>query len=160
MPSLRPSISVQATNGGAPKPVPTLDPEVPPASPVSNQRCGEMGSEHFDQDKFGQSSDADPVIDEDTDPEFHHTVYLLDGGTLLGLHQHKRPAPKEPFSEYRVGLDHLVFRCVDRDELEKWASRLDELGIEHGTVKDAAYGSPLSFRDPDDIALEFFAPPG
>jgi glyoxylase I family protein len=104
--------------------------------------------------------DADPVIDEDTDPEFHHTVYLLDGGTLLGLHQHKRPAPKESFSEYRVGLDHLAFRCVDRDELEKWASRLDELGIEHGTIKDAAYGSALSFRDPDGIALEFFAPPG
>jgi glyoxylase I family protein len=104
--------------------------------------------------------DADPVIDEDTDPEFHHTVYLLDGGTLLGLHEHKRPAPNEPFSEYRVGLDHLSFGCVDRDELEKWASRLDELGIEHGTIKDAAYGSGLSFRDPDGIALEFFAPPG
>ena len=104
--------------------------------------------------------DAEPVIDEDTDPEFHHTVYLLDGGTLLGLHQHERPAPKEPFSEYRVGLDHLAFGCANRDELEKWATRLDELGIEHGTIKDAAYGSGLSFRDPDGIALEFFAPPG
>lgn len=104
--------------------------------------------------------DAEPVIDEDTDPEFHHTVYLLDGGTLLGLHQHERPAPNEPFSEYRVGLDHLAFGCANRDELEKWATRLDELGIEHGTIKDAAYGSGLSFRDPDGIALEFFAPPG
>ncbi len=104
--------------------------------------------------------DAEPVIDEDTDPEFHHTVYLLDGGTLLGLHRHKRSAPRESFSEYRVGLDHLAFGCANRDELEKWASRLDELGIEHGTIKDAAYGSALSFRDPDGIALEFFAPPG
>jgi glyoxylase I family protein len=104
--------------------------------------------------------DAEPVIDEDTDPELHHTVYLLGGGTLLGLHQHKRPAPDEQFSEYRVGLDHLAFGCATRGELEKWASRLDELGIKHGAVKDAAYGSGLSFRDPDGIALEFFAPPG
>ena len=71
--------------------------------------------------------DAEPVIDEDTDPELHHTVYLLGGGTLLGLHQHKRPAPDEQFSEYRVGLDHLAFGCANRGELEKWASRLDEL---------------------------------
>jgi catechol 2,3-dioxygenase-like lactoylglutathione lyase family enzyme len=30
---------------------------------------------------------AKPVLDEDTGG-FHHTVYLLPGGTLLGLHQH------------------------------------------------------------------------
>ena len=38
-------------------------------------------------------------------------------------------------------------------------TRLDDLGIEHGEIKDAHYGSGLSFRDPDGIALEFFAPP-
>jgi glyoxylase I family protein len=103
--------------------------------------------------------DAEPVIDEDTDPDFHHTVYLLGGGTLLGLHQHGKPAPPERFSEFRVGLDHVSFGVADRAELEKWASRLEELGIEHGAIKDAPYGSGLSFRDPDGIALEFFAPP-
>ena len=107
------------------------------------------------QELFG----ADPVIDEDTDPDFHHTVYLLGQGTLIGLHQHAQPAPAETFSEFRVGLDHLAFGCADRAELDKWALRLDELGIEHGGIKDAAYGSGLSFRDPDGIALEFFAPP-
>jgi glyoxylase I family protein len=104
--------------------------------------------------------DADPVIDEDTEPNFHHTVYLVGNGTLIGLHQHQHAAPAEPFSEYRVGLDHVAFGCADRGELEKWARRLDELGIEHGLIKDAPYGSGLSFRDPDGIALEFFAPPG
>jgi catechol-2,3-dioxygenase len=102
---------------------------------------------------------AQPVIDEDTDPDFHHTVYLI-GNTLVGLHQHGTPAPDERFSEYRVGLDHVAFGCADRGELEAWAQRLDELGVEHGGIKDAAYGSGLSFRDPDGIALEFFAPPG
>src|SRR6266480_6155731 len=71
--------------------------------------------------------DAQPVLNEDTDPDFHHTVYLL-GDTLIGLHQHKTKAPKESFSEYRVGLDHVAFGCANRDELQKWAARLDELG--------------------------------
>jgi glyoxylase I family protein len=103
--------------------------------------------------------DAKPVIDEDTDPDLHHTVYLVGNGTLVGLHQHKRPAPNEKFSEFRVGLDHVAFGCASRTELEKWSRRLDELGVEHGDIKDAGYGSGLSFRDPDGIALEFFAPP-
>ena len=50
------------------------------------------------------------MLDEDTDPDFHHTVYLLGGNTLFGLHQHGTPAPEEPFSEHRVGLDHVSFR--------------------------------------------------
>ena len=101
-----------------------------------------------------------PVLDEDTDPDFHHTVYLLGNNTLLGLHQHGTPAPDERFSEYRVGLDHVGFACANRAELESWVTKLDELGIEHGGIKDATYGSGISFRDPDGIALELFAPPG
>jgi glyoxylase I family protein len=103
--------------------------------------------------------DADPVLDEDTEPNFHHTVFMVGNGMLVGLHQHATPAPAEKFSEFRVGLDHVSFGCADRDELEKWAARLDELGVEHGGIKDASYGSGVSFRDPDGIALEFFAPP-
>jgi glyoxylase I family protein len=103
--------------------------------------------------------DAKPVLDEDTDPDFHHTVYMIGNGTLIGLHQHDAPAPDESFSEYRVGLDHVSFGCTNRGDLEKWAGRLDELGIKNGGIKDAAYGSGVSFRDPDGIALEFFSPP-
>ena len=101
--------------------------------------------------------DAEPVLDEDTDPDFHHTVYMV-GNTLVGLHQHTKPAD-ERFSEFRVGLDHVAFGCADRAELESWTRRLDELGVEHGEIKDRSYGSGVSFRDPDGIALEFFAPP-
>ena len=103
--------------------------------------------------------DAKPVLDEDTDPDFHHTVYLLGNGTLLGLHQHKTPAPADDFSEYRIGLDHISFGVADRAELERWTQRLDELGIAHGGIKDATYGSGVSFRDPDGIALELLCPP-
>ena len=108
---------------------------------------------------YGTLFDSEPVIDEDTDPDMHHTVWLVGAGTLIGLHQHGTPAPAEVFSECRVGLDHLSFGVAARGDLEKWASRLDELGVPHGAIKDAHYGSGLSFRDPDGIALEFFAPP-
>ena len=103
--------------------------------------------------------DAKPALDEDTDPDFHHTVSLIGGGMLFGLHQHVKGAPDERFSEFKVGLDHVAFGCADRRALEDWAERLDALGVQHGGIKDASYGSGLSFRDPDGIALEFFAPP-
>jgi catechol-2,3-dioxygenase len=101
----------------------------------------------------------DPAIDEHTDGGFRHIVWALDGGTLLGIHEHQQRASESDFSEYQVGLDHVAFACGNRAYLEKWQSRLDELGIEHGGIVDAPYGSGLSFRDPDNIALEFFAPP-
>lgn len=107
---------------------------------------------------YGKLLDAEPVLDEDTDPDMHHTVYLL-GTTLLGLHQHGTKPPDEPFSEHRVGLDHIAFGCADRAELESWERHLDDLGIAHGGIKDAHYGSGISFRDPDGIALELFCPP-
>jgi catechol 2,3-dioxygenase-like lactoylglutathione lyase family enzyme len=104
---------------------------------------------------FGSS----PVLDEDeTAGSFHHTVYALDGGQLFGLHTHTVPTD-DTFDEHRTGMDHVAFGCRDRGELETWAARLDELGIKHDGIKDAHYGSGVSFRDPDNIALEFFAPP-
>ena len=103
--------------------------------------------------------DSDPVVDEHTDAGYRHLVWVLDGGTLLGIHQHQRGVPAEPFTEFRVGLDHVGFGVANRAELEKWVDRLNALGISHGGIVDAGYGSGLSFRDPDGIALEFFAPP-
>jgi glyoxylase I family protein len=101
---------------------------------------------------------VDPVLDEDTGP-FRHVVWLV-GQTLVGLHQFPDLASNEPFNERRIGLDHLAFACADRSELVEWEARLTELGMANGGIVDAPYGSGLSFRDPDNIALEFFAPPG
>jgi hypothetical protein len=75
---------------------------------------------------------------------------------LFGLHTHAQPQ-SGTFDERSPGLDHIAFGCT-RDELTTWRSRLEELGIAHGGIKEAHYGSGLSFRDPDNIALEFFAP--
>lgn len=100
---------------------------------------------------------VDPVLDEDCGP-FHHVVYPV-GSTLLGLHAFPDLSTKDAFDERRPGLDHIAFGCASRAELQAWAARLDELGVEHGGIVDAHYGSGLSFRDPDNIALELFAPP-
>ena len=102
---------------------------------------------------------SDPVLDEDAG-SFYHVVFALDGGALFGLHTHPTPNDHPQFSEYRSGLDHVAFGVASRSELESWEKRLGELGIENGGIVDAPYGSGLSFRDPDNIALEFSAPPG
>jgi catechol-2,3-dioxygenase len=101
--------------------------------------------------------DADPVIDEDTGP-FHHVVWLL-GGTLIGIHAFPDGDNDLTFDERRPGLDHVAFGCANRTELEEWANRLDKLGVAHGGIVDAPYGCGLSFRDPDNLPLEFFSPP-
>lgn len=104
---------------------------------------------------------ADPVLDEDEESgTFHHTVFLLDGGMLFGLHTHMGAESGEPADERRTGLDHIGFALSGTIELEQWKSRLDALGIAHGGIKKASYGSGISFRDPDNIALEFFIAPG
>jgi catechol-2,3-dioxygenase len=98
-----------------------------------------------------------PVLDEDTGP-FRHVVWMV-SGTLFGLHQFPDTDTTTPFTERRAGLDHVAFAVADRTELERWEKRLDQLGISHGEIRDAAYGSALSFRDPDGLPLELFAPP-
>ncbi|MDJ0393739.1 VOC family protein [Rhodococcus sp. G-MC3] len=102
---------------------------------------------------------TEPVLDEDEESgNFHHSVFALAGGMLFGLHTHKGSAGEGPFDERRIGLDHIAFACT-QEELAEWPGTLDDLGIAHTGIKNAHYGSGISFRDPDNIALEFFAPP-
>jgi glyoxylase I family protein len=62
------------------------------------------------------------------------------------------------FDEFRIGLDHLEFLVVHRDDLDTWVARLDELGVRHSGVKEPSYtpNAMVTFRDPDNIQLEFF----
>jgi glyoxylase I family protein len=75
---------------------------------------------------------------------------------MFALHQHHAQSDGSAFNELHVGLDHIAFGCDSRDQLGNWIVRLDELGISHGEIVDAFYGSGLAFRDPDNIQLEFF----
>jgi catechol 2,3-dioxygenase-like lactoylglutathione lyase family enzyme len=108
--------------------------------------------------------DTAPAIDEDVPAlpghhrGFHHTIFVLPGGVILALHAHVGGAGADRFDELRPGLDHIGFGCADRGELERLRVRLDELGIRHNGIADDALGHGLSFRDPDNVALEFWAP--
>ena len=109
-------------------------------------------------DWYQRLFDVEPAMDEEANG-YRHVVFPLAGGQLFGLHTLPLTQPDDVFQELRAGLDHVAFGCASRDELEGWATRLDELGIGHGEIVDAHFGSGLAFRDPDNIALEFFAPP-
>jgi glyoxylase I family protein len=101
---------------------------------------------------------AEPVLDEDTGP-FRHVVFVL-GETMLGLHQFPEGIEDVPHTPRRPGLDHMAFAVTDRQELVAWARRLETMGVEHGGIVDAPYGSGLAVKDPDGLPLELFAPPG
>jgi glyoxylase I family protein len=107
---------------------------------------------------------AEPVLDEEVPAlpghhqGFHHTIFALSGGPLLALHEHATTGRDDQFDEFRPGLDHVGFGCADRSELEQWQTPLDELGVKHGGIAEDAIGFGLSFRDPDNISLEFWAP--
>ena len=106
---------------------------------------------------YGRLFNSQPILEEDTGP-FSHAVWLLGGQTLFAINEFPDPVSDADFNERQVGLDHVAFACADRIEIEEWLNRLNELHVINGGIVDVSYGSVLSFRDPDNIALEFFAP--
>lgn len=82
-------------------------------------------------------------------------IFALPSGTNLGLTEHN-PTTTEKFTPFQPGMDHLGLAVDSVDELRAWAEHLTQAGIAHSGLVDATYGTALSFKDPDDIALEFF----
>jgi glyoxylase I family protein len=80
----------------------------------------------------------------------------LQSGVELCLVDHR--TRQAAFDEFRTGLDHLEFVVACREDLDRWVARLDELGIDHSGVKEPSFTSNamVTFRDPDNIQLEFF----
>jgi glyoxylase I family protein len=76
----------------------------------------------------------------------------------LGLHcfVEATKTTDESFDARRPGLDHVAFACSTIEELNSWASRLDQLAIARSEILTEPYGSGLAFTDPDGIALELF----
>lgn len=116
------------------------------------------------RDWYARLFGTEPVLDEDVAPVaghhggYHHTIFVLAGGTIVALHVHRSMQPTNRFDAHAPGLDHLGFGCTDRAEIEQLRGRLADLGIPHQGIVDDALGHALSFRDPDGIALEFWAP--
>jgi catechol 2,3-dioxygenase-like lactoylglutathione lyase family enzyme len=110
-------------------------------------------------DWYEQLLGVQKIMEGEEDGIAYVTTIHPSSALILGLRRHGSTAD-ERFDESRVGLDHAALGVATRAEMDGWAARLDELGIEHSGVKDVPYGSVITFRDPDNIQLEFFALPG
>jgi glyoxylase I family protein len=76
-------------------------------------------------------------------------------GLRIGLLQHPTN-DGSTFSEFRTGLDHVEFEVGTMRELAEWRRHLDELGVPYSGARPHI----VTFRDPDNIQLEFFCPSG
>jgi catechol 2,3-dioxygenase-like lactoylglutathione lyase family enzyme len=90
---------------------------------------------------------------------FAKVLVRPDSGMFLGLHHHDANG-SEPFGEHRTGLDHVGIQVETRDDVDRWAEHLDRHGVQRGEIVEGKLGDTtyavLSFRDPDNIALELF----
>ena len=109
---------------------------------------------------YGEVLGFEPTARYETEAFARVILRHPDSGAILGLNRHTAPVAAEPFDERRAGLDHLALRVPDRSALDAWVERFDDFGIPHSDVKHgAAPGSFLvTFRDPDGLQLEVFAP--
>jgi len=78
-------------------------------------------------------------------------------GFMLSLIRHPDGTGTR-FTQRQTGLDHLGLTARNKAELLGWERRLRELDVEFTPVQDSELGHHLNFRDPDGIALEFYAP--
>ena len=76
---------------------------------------------------------------------------------VVGLIEHP-DGRGERFDERRPGLDHFGLHVPEASDLDGWAEHLTSLGVSHSGIKSVAYGSAITFRDPDNIQLELHLP--
>ncbi|TFD84031.1 VOC family protein [Cryobacterium lactosi] len=96
-----------------------------------------------------------PPTDELDGEKLHRRLFALPGGVNIGLTEHT-PTTTERFTPFRPGMDHLGFAVENIEELQRWAEYLTGAAIDHCGLIEADYGTALSFKDPDGVALEFF----
>lgn len=82
-------------------------------------------------------------------------LFRLPSGTNIGLTVHDR-GTNGRFDPFTPGLDHLGFAVDGIDDLREWQAHLDDSGIANSGLVEASYGTALSVKDPDGVALEFF----
>lgn len=89
-----------------------------------------------------------------------NAAFLHDGTLGLGLCKQWREtsAAERRFDEARVGLDHVGLRVASAADIDQAVAHLDAHGVAHSEVKSASMPGSLvlTFRDPDNIQLEYF----
>jgi glyoxylase I family protein len=80
-------------------------------------------------------------------------------GWVIGLCEYPAHADGT-LSEFRTGLDHIAFTVPSRDDLDAWQGLLAEKGVTFSPIADSPLDTLRALRDPDDIQLELWLPPG
>jgi len=80
------------------------------------------------------------------------------GGIEIGFIQHPETPPGDRFDEMRIGLDHISFKAPDEAALHALAERLIQAGVDTKGVEIFFPNGKkyVSFRDPDNIQLEYW----
>jgi catechol 2,3-dioxygenase-like lactoylglutathione lyase family enzyme len=91
-------------------------------------------------------------------------AYWVGGRTALGIQRCDAAHRGETFVQSRVGLHHLCFRARSREDIEKAAQLLRELGATIVRGPQAGDWAPgyyyVLFEDPDRIRVEICHVPG
>jgi len=102
------------------------------------------------QDLLGMA----PVFGDDNE-EVSFQLLAHPSGWFLGLREY-HGREKDRFDEFRCGLDHFAFGVPTRQDLDQWVEQLEAKGVTYSPVNDTPIGSVVTFRDPDNIQLEFW----
>lgn len=78
-------------------------------------------------------------------------------GATVVLRMHDEPVAGR-FDERHVGLDHASFAVATSEDLRELEGRLQAMGASVSSPKETPTARVLSFRDPDNIALEAYLP--
>ena len=79
-------------------------------------------------------------------------------GLFVGL-EHHPDADSQYFSPRRTGLDHLALQLAAREDIDRWITHLDAVGVEHEAPFETTEPVPHALvlvRDPDGIPIELF----
>jgi glyoxylase I family protein len=107
---------------------------------------------------YGELFGFKPLAVMDDQDGYVRTITMNPSGMVLAFQQHQANEG-EDFAPHRTGLDHLGFGVADREELEAWIARFDELGVAYTPIAETLFGQVLCFRDPDGLQLELFYSP-
>jgi catechol 2,3-dioxygenase-like lactoylglutathione lyase family enzyme len=100
----------------------------------------------------------EPVFDSE------RLFYCVGGRTAIGIEPCGTAYQGERFMQQRVGLHHLCLRARSREDVDRCAAELKEMGAtiirgpEEGTWAPGYYS--VLFEDPDGIRLEMCFVPG
>ena len=99
--------------------------------------------------------DLDVVMDESGDGRRGRVYRMRKTTVMLGLVEHESN-DGSTFAPDRTGLDHAAFAVGARADVDAWASRLDDRGVDHSGAIDIPVGAILNFADPDGVQLSVF----